>query len=229
MLDSPDWAAMKITLKNTILLSTGLAALLNLIQLVGDAGHSSHAYFAPPWALASSANPAPTSNLPVLSKLPPAAASSQAPASQVTTASDSLPVLPSSAASIAATLAAAGLNPVYAPLYLYTQQRTGTPWQLLAAVHETETGQSGNTSRTSYAGAEGPMQFMPATFDRYAMDGNGDGITDITNVDDAVMTAGHYLAVQGAARGDYTNALYGYNHSSSYVSQVISLADRLGL
>ncbi len=228
MVDSSERATVKLSLKNTILLSTGLALTLNAVQLAVGFNQSSHAHFAPSWALASNATPAPQAGLPALSKLPPGAASA-AVAPQAPVASASLPVLPASAASIAATLAGAGLNPTYAPLYLYVQQRTGTPWQLLAAVHETETGQSGNTSRTSYAGATGPMQFMPATFAHYALDGNGDGITDIDNVNDAVMTAGHYLAAQGAAKGDYTNALYGYNHSGAYVSHVLDLADRLGL
>jgi membrane-bound lytic murein transglycosylase B len=73
------------------------------------------------------------------------------------------------------------------------------------------------------------MQFMPATFAHYAMDGDGNGTRDITDVDDAVMSAGRYLAANGAKSGNYTNALYQYNHSSSYVSTVRGIAARLGL
>src|SRR5262249_38651869 len=124
---------------------------------------------------------------------------------------------------------AAGLNPVYAGLYLSVQQHTGTPWQVLAAVHHYETGQAGTTTRTSSAGATGPMQFLPATFARYAADGNGDGQADIHNLDDAMLTAGRYLAAGGAGRGQYSTALYHYNHSWSYVSRVLDLAHQLGL
>ena len=73
------------------------------------------------------------------------------------------------------------------------------------------------------------MQFMPATFRIYAQDGDGDGAKDIHNLDDAMLTAGHYLAAGGATRRQYSTALYHYNHSSSYVGKVLNLAHRLGL
>lgn len=135
----------------------------------------------------------------------------------------------SSATDIASRLTASGLKPDYASLYLGAQVQTGTPWQLLAAVHQVETGQSDSTSRTSSAGATGPMQFMPVTFRAYAMNADGTGSPDITNVNDAVLTAGRYLAAGGADRGQYRQALYNYNHSDDYVSHVMSIADTLGL
>lgn len=131
--------------------------------------------------------------------------------------------------SIAAKLRGAGLNDSYAALYQDAAQATGTPWQLLAAVHVAETRQSGNTAITSSAGAIGPMQFMPATFNRYALDGNNDGRRDATNVVDAVYSAGRYLAASGASRGQYQAALYAYNHSNSYTTSVLATARRLGL
>ena len=150
-----------------------------------------------------------------------------------TAAPQAQPVTPptpdADAAAIAVRLASAGLKPDFASLYLAAQTKTGTPWQLLAAVHHVETGQSGTTNRTSYAGATGPMQFMPLTFAHYALDGDGDGITDIDNVDDAVFTAGNYLRAGGADRGDYTTALFNYNHSYSYVDHVLAIARTLGL
>ncbi|MBW4062228.1 lytic transglycosylase domain-containing protein [Candidatus Saccharibacteria bacterium] len=130
---------------------------------------------------------------------------------------------------VAAKLSAAGLSPSYAGLYLSVQARTGTPWQLIAAVHKLETNQAGTTGRTSSAGAVGPFQFIPATWRVYALDGNADGSAQITNLDDAAMTAGHYLAVSGANRRSYSQALFNYNHSSSYVTRGMSLAYRLGL
>ena len=73
------------------------------------------------------------------------------------------------------------------------------------------------------------MQFMPATFRAYANDGSNDGVNTITCVEDAVMTAGMYLAANGAAHGDFKNALYHYNHSNAYVTRTLDLADRIGL
>jgi membrane-bound lytic murein transglycosylase B len=69
------------------------------------------------------------------------------------------------------------------------------------------------------------MQFLPSTFDHYALP----GATDITSVTDAVLAAGHYLAANGANRGLYGTALYDYNHSWSYVATVTSIATSLGL
>jgi len=44
-----------------------------------------------------------------------------------------------------------------------------------------------------------------------------------------MLTAGRYLAANGARTGNYSGALYQYNHSYTYVSQVRALAARLGL
>ncbi|HEY6736445.1 MAG TPA: lytic transglycosylase domain-containing protein [Candidatus Saccharimonadia bacterium] len=137
------------------------------------------------------------------------------------------PVTPSDAA--ATTLRAAGLSAEFTQLYLDAAAATGTPWQLLAAVHYAETRQSGSTSRQSPAGAVGPMQFLPATFAVYGLDADHNGRRDITNVTDAVYSAGRYLAANGAARGQYIAALLVYNHSDSYASSVLATARRLGL
>jgi hypothetical protein len=207
-------ARVQINLKTTILASSALAGLLNLIQFAESYDQHARAAFAPAWADAATNTPAKTTSI----KNTVATPSPTAPAP----ASD-----PSLAA--AAKLSTAGLNPVFAPNYLSVQTKTGTPWQLLAAVHETETGQSGDTNRKSYAGATGPMQFMPGTFSRYALDGDGNGTKDITDFDDALLSAGNYLRAGGAAGGHYYTALYNYNHSSSYVNHVLSIAHKLGL
>jgi membrane-bound lytic murein transglycosylase B len=207
---------LTINLKTTILFSAVLAVVLNVWQFFASY-QQREAAFAPAWAAsdttAAAATPAPAAQLAAATPPPPAPAAGPA---------DPVPA-------IAATLARAGLNPTYAALYLSVQQRTGTPWQLLAAVHRVETGQSGSTTRTSYAGATGPMQFMPATFAHYALDGDGNGTKDIHDLSDAMLTAGRYLAAGGAARGQYSNALYNYNHSYTYVSNVLGIARRLGL
>lgn len=114
----------------------------------------------------------------------------------------------------------------FSALYQAAASRFGIDWQILNAVHLVETGGSGNTSKTSYAGARGPMQFMPATFASYAVDGDGDGVKNIDDVDDAVFTAAHYLAKNKAVT-DIRGALYRYNHSYSYVERVLYLAGSL--
>jgi membrane-bound lytic murein transglycosylase B len=221
---------MTTNLKNTLLFSSTLVVLLNFWQFASSYQQREDA-LAPAWADASTKTSTQTpthapSSAPARAKLTPEPLPTQAPAP----APSSVVITPSSnELAVASALTSAGLKPEFASLYLDVQQRTDTPWQLLAAVHEVESGQSGNTSRMSYAGAEGPMQFMPTTFDYYASTLDGDGDRNITNVTDAMYTAGRYLAAGGATDGRYSAALYRYNHSYSYVSKVLGIADRLGL
>lgn len=80
----------------------------------------------------------------------------------------------------------------------------------------------------AYDRAIGPMQFIPSTWKGYAVDGNGDGVKDPFNIFDASAAAATYLCKNG---GDLTTvqgrtaAVYAYNHSASYVSTVLALAD----
>jgi len=213
---------MPFNLKTTIIASSALAGLLNLIQFASSYNQQAQASFAPSWAEAASARPAgsPIASPATAATVAPTAPAAPAPAPTAITG----PV-----ATVQAKLTSAGLQPGFAASYLAVQSQTGTPWQLLAAVHRLESGQSGNTARRSSAGATGPMQFMPATFNHYALDGDGNGTKDITDVDDALLTAGRYLAAGGAARGSYQTALYNYNHSNTYVANVLTIAHHLGL
>jgi hypothetical protein len=76
--------------------------------------------------------------------------------------------------------------------------------------------------------AVGPMQFIPGTWARFGTDGNGDGVADPQNVDDASITAARYLCY---GHGDLTvegnrwRAVLSYNQSTSYAAQVLALAD----
>ncbi len=133
------------------------------------------------------------------------------------------------AQSVAKRLAQAGLSDVFALQYVEAANRTGTPWQLIAAVHKIESGQRGNTTVASSAGAQGPMQFLPSTFRAYAIDGDGDGRAVIYDVDDAIVTAANYLRAGGASNGNYTKALLTYNHSMAYANRVLGIAVHLGL
>jgi membrane-bound lytic murein transglycosylase B len=94
---------------------------------------------------------------------------------------------------------------------------TGVPWQYLAAVHLVETA-TGRIDATSTAGAQGPMQFLPATWAAYGAGG------DIHNTRDAIFTAARYLAANGGAT-DIRPALWRYNHSDHYVLGVVLYGD----
>ena len=75
--------------------------------------------------------------------------------------------------------------------------------------------------------AVGPMQFLPATFDAWAVDEDGDGVADPHDIDDAVATAANYLC--GGRDGTVTDeraALLHYNHDEDYVSRVLAYADQ---
>lgn len=105
----------------------------------------------------------------------------------------------------------------------------GLEWTVLAAIHKVETG-FGRGQATSSAGAKGPMQFMPATWRSYGSDGSGDGVADINNVKDAVYSAAALLCANGA--GDPSRlaaAIWSYNHSDSYVVEVLELATSYGV
>lgn len=114
-------------------------------------------------------------------------------------------------------------------IYREAEKKFGIPWQILSVIHEVESGRSGNTALTSYAGATGPMQFLPSTFAAYGVDGNGDGIASIYDVNDAIYSAANYLVANGGASGNLVGALYHYNADYWYVNLVIYKAQVLGL
>lgn len=96
--------------------------------------------------------------------------------------------------------------------YREAQRRTGVSWTYLAAIHLVET-RMGRIRGVSTAGARGPMQFLPSTWDLYGNDG------DITDPRDAILAAARLLKANGAP-GDMADALWHYNPSGSYVRAV---------
>ena len=112
----------------------------------------------------------------------------------------------------AAGVAGAGPADYFALYHAAAPTCPGLSWTVLAAIGQVETGHGTDTS-TSPAGAMGPMQFLPATFAMVAVDGDGDGRTDIQNPADAIFTAAHYLCGNGAGTGPagLSTAIWNYN------------------
>ncbi len=100
--------------------------------------------------------------------------------------------------------------------YAEAERTYGVPWQYLAAINLVETGM-GRVDGVSTAGAQGPMQFMPATWATF-----GEG--DVRDPRAAIMAAGRYLAHSGAP-GDMGKALLAYNRSGKYVRAVTHFAE----
>ena len=104
--------------------------------------------------------------------------------------------------------------------YREAQLRFKVQWNVLAAVNFVET-KFGKLRSASAAGAQGPMQFMPATWRRYGLGGN------VHDAHDAILGAANYLHASGAPQ-DLRNALHHYNPSSAYVDAVVRYARRIG-
>ena len=103
--------------------------------------------------------------------------------------------------------------------YREGERRFRVPWAVLAAVNFVES-KFGKLRNTSAAGAQGPMQFMPATWRAYGLGG------DVHNPHDAVLGAANYLRASGAPT-NLRRALHAYNPSPAYVDAVLRYARQL--
>ncbi len=102
----------------------------------------------------------------------------------------------------------------------------GLSWTVLAAIGQIESNDGQNMGPSS-AGALGPMQFLPATWAAWGIDGFGQtGPPNVMNPYDAVPAAARLLCADGAAAGGQSlyNAIFDYNHADWYVREVLSLA-----
>jgi hypothetical protein len=102
----------------------------------------------------------------------------------------------------------------------------GLSWTVLAAIGQIESADGTNMGPSS-AGALGPMQFLPATWAAWGIDGFGQrGTPDVMNPYDAVPSAARMLCADGAAAGGRAlyGAIFAYNHADWYVNEVLALA-----
>lgn len=95
----------------------------------------------------------------------------------------------------------------------------GVPWPYLAAIHLVET-RMGRIKGDSTAGAQGPMQFIPTTWDIYGQGG------DITSNRDSIYAAARLLRASGAP-SNMARALRAYNNSARYVTAVTNYAEQI--
>jgi len=100
--------------------------------------------------------------------------------------------------------------------YKEAEATFGVPWYYLASIHLVET-RMGRIRGLSSAGAQGPMQFMPATWAAY-------GKGDINDNHDSILGAARYLKANGAP-DNMQKALFAYNHSQFYVNALIGYAE----
>jgi hypothetical protein len=105
--------------------------------------------------------------------------------------------------------------------YQRAGQATGIDWQILAGINLIETGM-GRIDGLSSAGAQGPMQFLPSTWEEVSEGG------DIDSPSDAIDGAARYLVQRGGLE-DIRDGLYGYNNSDNYVNAVLAYAELLEL
>ncbi len=97
--------------------------------------------------------------------------------------------------------------------YKEAEAEFGVPWYYLASVHLVES-RMGRIHGLSSAGAQGPMQFIPATWTQY-----GDG-GDINDDHDAIIGAARYLKAAGAP-DNMQKAFFAYNHAQAYVNALL--------
>ena len=126
--------------------------------------------------------------------------------------------------------AAADTPTGYLRLYRTAGARYGIPWSVLAAIGKVESDHGrvrlpGVRSGSNWAGACGPMQIgcVPGSKAGNAWARHGHGRPH--DPAKAIPAAARYLVDHGAHR-NLDRAIFGYNHSRSYVARVKQLARR---
>jgi peptidoglycan DL-endopeptidase CwlO len=143
--------------------------------------------------------------------------------------------------------AAATIPAAYLAGYQQAGTQYGIPWTVLAGIGEAESDQGrshapGVHSGQNPAGAAGPMQFgigglagntwggapiHPAWQHTggYGIDGDHNGIVDVYDPGDAIPSAAYFLTAHGAP-ANIPAALFAWNHSDGYVTDVLAWSAR---
>src|SRR4051794_2756849 len=108
--------------------------------------------------------------------------------------------------------------------------RYGLDWTVIAGIYSIESDfgrldAPGVRSGENFAGAGGPGQFLAATWERYGVDGDNDGVKDRYAPADAIPATANLLRQNGAP-AEYGRAIFAYNHAGWYVDEVLSRAAR---
>jgi len=140
---------------------------------------------------------------------------------------------PGGGQSAPSTTALSDIPPDYLLLYLQAARTCpGLDWPILAGIGSVESDHGRSTlpgvhSGANFAGAQGPMQFEPATFAEYDQPVPDGGATPPSPYDpvDAIFAAARMLCANGARDDtDIHAAIYAYNHTDSYVAEVLHRA-----
>lgn len=83
--------------------------------------------------------------------------------------------------------------------------------------------------RGSWAGAFGMSQFLPESYMKWSVDGDGDNKIDLFSKEDAIYSVANYLKTNGwgESQKEKEAAVWHYNHSSAYVEAVLTLAEKV--
>ncbi len=83
----------------------------------------------------------------------------------------------------------------------------------------------------SWAGAIGYPQFIPSSYETWAVDGNNDGNIDLFDFDDAVYSIANYLKKHGWKENltdkKKREVIHCYNHNWKYATAVLEYAENL--
>lgn len=95
----------------------------------------------------------------------------------------------------------------------------------VAAIPDTDGGKLDGDPTWDHA--VGPMQFLPSTWRIWGTDGNGDGVADPQQIDDATLATARYLCASGPLTSvpGWRGAVMAYNHSDEYANNVAAAAN----
>jgi len=103
--------------------------------------------------------------------------------------------------------------------------------EVLALFHLADRGIDPLSIRGSGSGAFGLPQFLPSSYLRFGVDGNGDGRVSLYDPADAIASAANYLARHGwrpgIAHTKQRQVIWTYNHSDPYIDTVLTLAAQI--